>query len=152
MPTDLRRPLLGGRRRLFRVGLSSPENTGTPSVAALLAVATITAFALLLVGGVSWRLTGGNWAVIATPSMGRAAPVGTFILIRQQPISAVHVGDIVTYRPRNNATEMISHRVVHRLPDNSLVVRGDINGSPDPFPVRDVDLVGTVAHRWFGVG
>jgi signal peptidase I len=108
---------------------------------------------LLLVGaGATWRLTGGRWAVIETPSMGVAAPVGTLILTRPALLDDLRVGDIITYRPRTKPDSLITHRVVAVLTDGSLQVRGDINGAIDPFPVTQDDLVGQVVAHQRGLG
>lgn len=84
--------------------------------------------------------------------MGRAAPVGTLIMTRPAPINSIHIGEIVSYHPRNAPQELITHRVVATLVDGTLEVRGDINGSNDPFPVRQMDLAGIVVARGFGLG
>lgn len=125
------------------------EHGQLSSVLALLAVVTL---GVVLTAGLLWRIQGGSWAVIETPSMGRAAPVGTLILTKPEPISSISVGDVVSYRPRNAPQNLYTHRVVRKLPDDTLEVRGDINGSIDPFPVRQTDLAGTVVARWFGLG
>lgn len=107
---------------------------------------------LLLTAGVAWRLDGGRWAIIETPSMGVAAPVGTLILTRPTLLEELRVGDIVTYRPRNLPDSLITHRVVAVLADGALQVRGDINGAIDPFPVTQDDLVGQVVAHYRGLG
>ena len=84
--------------------------------------------------------------------MGRAAPVGTLILTRHEPIGQIDVGDVVSYHPRQNPEEIITHRVIEKLADGSVVVRGDINGAADPYPVREADLVGTVEVTLIGIG
>jgi signal peptidase I len=121
-------------------------------VATTAAVTALAACLLVVLGGAVWHWTGGSWAVIETPSMGRAAPVGTLVLIRERPLAQLHVGDVVTYRPRNARDTLYTHRVVAKLADGSLQVQGDINGTADPFPVTQADLVGKVVARWIGVG
>ena len=59
---------------------------------------------------------------------------------------------MVTYRPPNARNTLYTHRIVAKLPDLSLQVRGDINGAVDPFPIREQDLVGKVVARWIGIG
>lgn len=135
---------MGGRRPGLRDG-------GTPGQTCA-ALAVLVVVAALLLAGLAWRLDRGSWAVIETPSMGRAAPVGTLILMRYEPTSRIAVGDVVSYHPRQNPAEIITHRVVEKTPAGELVVRGDINGATDPYPVRDEDLVGTVQVRLIGMG
>ena len=108
--------------------------------------------ALVLAAGFAWRGTGGSWAVIETPSMGRALPVGTLIFTREESLRRVAVGDIVSYHPANDPEILITHRVIGLLEDGSLRVRGDINGAADPLPVRQADLAGIVVGHWYGVG
>src|SRR3954468_9708220 len=107
---------------------------------------------LLVAAGAAWHLTGGRWAVIETPSMGTAAPVGTLILTKPVPLSQLKVGDIVTYRPPNLPDSLVTHRVVAVLADGNLQVRGDINGAVDPFPVTQESLVGQVVAHYRGLG
>lgn len=114
------------------------------------AVATVLLALLLTASG--WRATGGDWAVVTTPSMGQAVPVGTLVLTRPVDLVDVGVGDVVTYRPSNLPDALVTHRVVARLADGSLQVKGDINGAPDPLPVRAGDLRGEVVQHWYAVG
>jgi signal peptidase I len=115
-------------------------------------VSALLACLVLVLGGAGWRLTGGSWAVIETPSMGRAAPVGTLILTRPAALERIQVGDVLTYRPRNARQSLYTHRVVAKPTSQTAQVQGDINGTPDPFPVAQEDLVGKVVARWVGVG
>ncbi|MBA8795579.1 signal peptidase I [Friedmanniella endophytica] len=98
----------------------------------------------LVAAALGWRLTGGDWAVIRTPSMGTAAPVGTLILTRPVALPALRVGDVVSYRPANRPDVIVTHRVRTAPTDGAVVVQGDLNGSPDPLPVRQHDLIGRV--------
>jgi signal peptidase I len=116
------------------------------------AVSALLACLVVVLGAAGWRLTGGSWAVIETPSMGRAAPVGTLILTRPAALEQVQVGDVLTYRPRNARQSLYTHRVVAKPTVRTAQVQGDINGTPDPFPVGQEDLVGKVVARWIGVG
>lgn len=118
----------------------------TAALVALLAVVV-----LGLAGAGAWRATGGRWAVIETPSMGQAIPVGSLILTRPRPLDRMRVGDVVTYQPPN-VHSLYTHRVVKVEPDGSLQVQGDSNGTPDPFPVTQQMLVGQVLQHWRGLG
>ncbi|SDS35184.1 signal peptidase I [Friedmanniella luteola] len=132
------------------LGGAADQRSARTSMAAVLAGLAVCL--VLVTAGTVWRLTGGKWAIIETPSMGVAAPVGTLILTRPALPADLSVGDIVTYRPRNMPDNLITHRVVAILDDGSVQVRGDINGAVDPFPVTQDDLVGEVVAHYRGLG
>ncbi|HEY5822527.1 MAG TPA: signal peptidase I [Propionibacteriaceae bacterium] len=119
-------------------------------LAAVLAVGALLISAVAI--GLAWRLSGGNWAIVETPSMGRAVPVGTLIVTKTRPLDDIHVGDVVTYQPPNLKREWFTHRVVQKFSDGTLQVQGDVNGSPDPFAVTQANLVGKVVHQVYGIG
>ena len=114
------------------------------------ALIALVVLAGLAVGG-AWYATGGRWQVVATPSMGTAAPVGTLVLTR--PATSVEPGDVVTYRPPvANHPLTVTHRVVAVGPDGTFRTRGDINGAEDPWTVRPADLVGKASFIGPGLG
>ncbi|MFC5064466.1 LamG-like jellyroll fold domain-containing protein [Actinomycetospora atypica] len=120
---------------------------GTRFAAALGALVVIAG----LVAAVAWYGTGGRGQIVATPSMGTAAPVGTLVLTR--PAAGVGIGDVVTYRPPvANHPLTVTHRVVAVAPDGSFRTRGDINGAEDPWTVRPADLVGRAVFVGPGLG
>ena len=122
----------------------------SPTPAAVAGALVVAALAVLCTSALAWRLTGGRWYAVATPSMGQAAPVGTLLLTRPTRVSAVRVGDIITFHPPGTS-EVYSHRVIATTAAG-LRTRGDINGSPDPWIVTGNDLIGTVDARWWGMG
>lgn len=99
-----------------------------------------------LAAAVLWHTAlGGRWQVVATPSMGTAAPVGTLVLT--VPADRVAVGDIVTYHPPvANHPNSVTHRVISVEPDGGFRTRGDINGAVDPWTVRPSNLVGVASY------
>lgn len=99
---------------------------------------------------VGWRVAGGRWFVVRTPSMGQSAPVGTLLLTLPVTLAAAQVGDTVTFRAPSSG-EVYSHRVIAKSA-TGLRTRGDINTGNDPWVVTNQDLIGKVAHRWWGVG
>ena len=138
-----------------------PATTPTPSASSRwlrrIAVAVLGLVVLaLLVGAGAWQATGGRWQVIATPSMGTTAPVGTLVVTRPATTAELTVGDIVTYRPPiTGRRDTTTHRVVAiERADGATVVRtkGDVNGAPDPWVVRSSDLVGRVVAIGWGLG
>ncbi|MEU5694510.1 hypothetical protein [Actinosynnema sp. NPDC020468] len=108
---------------------------------------------MVLIGGtaaaVVWRVAGGHWFSVDTPSMGVAAPVGTLVLTRPTRIADLAVGDIVSFTPDDGGT-VHTHRVI-RIEGGVARTRGDINGAEDPWQVRDANLVGVVVARWWGM-
>ncbi len=75
--------------------------------------------------------------IVASGSMGRSMPVGSVALTRPIEAHAVAVGDIVSFR-RRDETQTTTHRAIAVLPDGPQVIittKGDANGSPDPEPV-----------------
>lgn len=114
----------------------------------LLAVLIGMAFAAPL----AWRASGGRWLTVATPSMGRAAPVGTLILERPAQVARIRVGDIITFHPPTTARETYTHRVIALDADGAVHTRGDINGTTDPWALHQHDITGRVVARWWGVG
>ena len=114
------------------------------------ALIALVVLAGLAVGG-AWYATGGRWQVVATPSMGTAAPVGTLVLTR--PAASVEPGDVVTYRPPvANHPLTVTHRVVAVGPGETFRTRGDVNGAEDPWTVRPADLVGKASFVGPGLG
>lgn len=114
-------------------------------------VAVLVALVLGFGGAGAWRGTGGRWAVVETPSMGQAVPVGSLILTRPRPLDRLVVGDIVTYQPPH-LRSIYTHRVVAVDADGTLEVKGDLNGTPDPYPVTQDALVGQVVAHVRGLG
>lgn len=104
----------------------------------------------ICVTAVGWRVAGGRWFVVRTPSMGQAAPVGTLLLTLPVTIGAVQVGDTVTFHAPSSG-EVYSHRVIAKSA-TGLRTRGDINTSADPWVLTNHDLIGKVAHRCWGLG
>ncbi len=80
--------------------------------------------------------TGARLFVIESPSMGETAPVGTLVVGLPVPSgTAVHTGEIVTYRPPDSTGATYTHRIVAVVP-GGYRTRGDINGADDPWVVR----------------
>ncbi|MTD15291.1 hypothetical protein GIS00_15215 [Nakamurella sp. YIM 132087] len=119
------------------------------SPAALIAGA---ALVLVVLAGAGWRLSGGDWQIVSTPSMGEAAPVGTLLLTRPAEAGEVHVGDIVTYQPPVAGASLHTHRVVSIDENGGLHTRGDINSADDPWALGTSDLIGVVVARLWGIG
>lgn len=118
-------------------------------VSALLLVAVLGVAAALVVVP---RLTGSVPLTVLTGSMDPTYPPGTVVVVRPTPFGQIRVGDPVTYQVRSGDPTVVTHRVVSMVfgADGSrrLVTQGDANDAPDPEPVRDVQVRGTV---WYAV-
>lgn len=126
----------------FRADRSLPAVVVTVVVAVVLLAICVTT--------VGWRVAGGRWFVVRTPSMGQTAPVGTLLLTLPVTIGAVQVGDTVTFHAPGSG-QVYSHRVIAKS-STGLRTRGDINTSADSWVLSNQDLIGKVEHRWWGLG
>lgn len=126
---------------------SSTTRTAVRRSAALLgALLAVTA----VVAAVLFRLDGGRWFVVETPSMGQSLPVGSLVLTTPTELGAVADGDVVTFRNPESGV-VYTHRVA-RVTDDGLRTRGDINPAVDPWVVGADDLVGGVSFSAPGLG
>ena len=63
-----------------------------------------------VVATVGFRLDGGRWFIVETPSMGQSLPVGSLVLTTPSELDAVADGDVITFRnPESGA--VYTHRV-----------------------------------------
>lgn len=98
----------------------------------------------------AWRVGGGRWERVESPSMGTVAPVGTLLWVRPAPFDRLQPGDFITFHPPGSGATY-SHRVYHRHADGTISTKGVIPG-PDPWRLHAADVVGQVRMRWWGVG
>ena len=66
--------------------------------------------------------------VVLSGSMEPAIQTGSVIFVN--PVSAYHIGNIVTWRPSNGGTP-ITHRIVREIPGGKVETRGDANTAED---------------------
>lgn len=97
-----------------------------------------------------WRVQGGEWRRVESPSMGTRAPVGSLLWVRPVDFDSLQPGDFVTFHAPGAATTY-SHLVLRRNADGTLTTKGVIPG-PDPWRLSADDVVGEVAMTWRGVG
>ncbi len=97
-----------------------------------------------------WRVGGGEWQRVETPSMGRQAPVGSLLWVAPVDGDDLRVGDFITFRPPGAPTTY-SHLVTEVAADGTLATQGVISG-PDPWSLSPDDVVGRVEATWRGVG
>ena len=102
---------------------------------------TISVFAsVLLVVLVFLGLFGAGYRffVVQTPSMATTAPVGTLVVVR--PENAYAIGDIISFQRSDRS---YTHRIVAQTVQG-WVTKGDLNGSRDPLPVTNSQIIGKV--------
>jgi hypothetical protein len=100
---------------------------------------------------ISWRVDGGRWENVETPSMGEVAPVGSLLWIKPVDVDQLEVGDFITFHPPGESSVTYSHRVYAINPDGTITTKGVIPG-PDPWHLTAADVVGSVRMNWWGVG
>jgi hypothetical protein len=110
-------------------------------------VAVVLGFLALCVG---WRVDGGRWERVETPSMGTVAPVGTLLWVKPVDFDSLRPGDFISFHPPGS-TETYSHEVLARESDGRITTKGVLS-SPDPWHLTADDVVGSVRMRWRGVG
>ncbi|MET3963660.1 hypothetical protein ABIE44_003594 [Marmoricola sp. OAE513] len=109
-------------------------------------VVVLTATVVLL----GWRVHGGGWARVETPSMGTRAPVGSLLWVEPVDVDDVRVGDLLTFRPPGSE-QTYSHLVAAVNSDGTLSTRGAITGA-DPWRITAAEIVGRTTWVWPGVG
>ena len=95
----------------------------------------------VVIAALAFYAGGGRWFIIETPSMGQAAPVGTFVLTQPASVGDLAVGDIVSFHPPTEPAGVYTHRVAS-IVDGEVSTKGDINGVNDPWTLADGDLIG----------
>lgn len=99
----------------------------------------------------AWRIDGGTWERVETPSMGTVAPVGTLLWVKPVDFDSLRPGDFISFRPPGSTGGTYSHRVLARTADGRITTKGVLS-SPDPWQLSSADVVGSVRMRWPGVG
>lgn len=113
----------------------------------------IAALVVFIAVCVWWRVQGGQWQRVETPSMGTVAPVGSLLWVHPVDFADLDPGDFITFVPPDgaNVSGTVSHRVLERHDDGTISTKGVIPG-PDPWRLGPDDVVGKVWVTWRGVG
>jgi len=134
------------------VSAGPPPRPARHGVGLVLELAALGVVLAALASCALFRVTGGHWERVESPSMGTAAPVGTLLWVRPVTVEELRVGDVVTFhRPDVVDGPVYSHRVRGVLGDGTFETRGDLSGD-DLWRVDGDDLVGRVVWTWPGVG
>lgn len=123
---------------------------GSVRVTAVLVGTAVVGALVIAVLAIGWRLDGGRWYDVTTPSMGTAVPVGSMLLTTPATVDDTVVGDIVTFRNPSNQV-VYSHRVVEKAPEG-LATQGDVNPVRDAWTLTDRELLGNVVWHAPGLG
>ncbi|QIM17929.1 signal peptidase I [Leucobacter coleopterorum] len=97
-------------------------------------------------------VTGSTALTVRTSSMEPALPPGTMVVVRPTQVSDIRPGMVLTYQLNSGKDTLVTHRVTQKqfLADGSpvFVTKGDANPQPDPAPVQEVQIRGTV---WYAI-
>jgi len=93
--------------------------------------------------------------VVRSGSMEPAIKTGSLIVIK--PADDYHIGEIVTFLPRDakKKNEVVTHRIVEILDEEgrkSIITKGDANSSNDPIPTPFDNIKGRLVFKipYFG--
>jgi len=92
---------------------------------------------------------GMNFFTIYGGSMMPTIPIGSVVAVKSVEVSAIKVGDIITFRAGTEADKVVTHRVVKVSNGSgalSFRTAGDSNANPDGSAVLAENVVGKV---WF---
>jgi hypothetical protein len=123
----------------------------TGSIRRVLAWTALLGVVALLLFSLWWRVEGGRWMRVETPSMGTRAPVGTLLWVRPAPFDTLQPGDFITFHPPGRPDLTYSHLVHARNADGTLTTKGVIP-AVDPWRIGPSDVIGTVRMQWWGAG
>jgi signal peptidase len=91
-------------------------------------------------------LVGADYALtVLSGSMEPAIGTGSIVFVAETPPEQIQENDVITYR--DDGGNFVTHRVVEKIEVLTSVrfrTRGDANDAPDPEPVYQEDVVGTV--------
>jgi len=108
---------------------------------ALVALAIVVPAALLVSGVLPYKVL-----AVRTGSMSPTIPPKSAVIVRE---GAYRVGQVISYRTQDG---IVTHRLIRRKADGSLVTKGDANRTVDPSSVLPANVIGGVvaAPRMLG--
>lgn len=105
----------------------------------------------MLLWATAFRVGGGEWARVETPSMGTVAPVGSLLWVEPVDVDDLVPGDFISFHPPGRADVTYSHLVDVRHADGTIGTTGVISGA-DPWRLQQRDVAGEVVRVWRGAG
>ena len=107
----------------------------------LVCLALIVPAALLASGKLPYQVY-----IVHTGSMTPTIPSRSAVLVEK---GSYHLGQVISFRTQNG---VVTHRLVKRSPDGTLITKGDANRTADPGSLRASQVVGGVlaAPRMLG--
>ena len=98
------------------------------------------------------QATGSRTYTVHTESMAPKYSAGTFLVVKPVYFSQLKYGDVVTYQPAPDRSEVRTHRIVGFGPiqagERTLITKGDNNEANDAAPVRARQIKGKL---WYAV-
>lgn len=107
--------------------------------------------AVLVVSIAVPRSVGATPYTVLSSSMEPTYRPGTLLVVRPVEAEQLGIGDVITYQLRSGDPTVVTHRitaVTYGAGGMRFRTQGDHNNSPDPDPVRHVQVRGEV---WYGV-
>ena len=99
----------------------------------LVCLALIVPAALLASGKLPYRVY-----IVHTGSMTPTIPSRSAVLVEK---GTYHLGQVISFRTQNG---VVTHRLIKRGADGTLVTKGDANRTPDPGSLRATQVIGGV--------
>ncbi len=91
-----------------------------------------------------WLGSGGRLFWVGSPSMGRAAPVGSLVATEALGVRPdLRVGEVIVFRPWSDLRFTFIHRIYRIEPDGRYMTKGDLNPTPDPWTITAKQISGT---------
>jgi signal peptidase len=129
-----------------------PKGLGHYLLVSLSAAALLLMLALAAAVIVVPAMTKSVPMTVLTSSMEPKLPPGTLLIVKPVDVNDIRVGDVITYQIRSGEPDVITHRVIavttSTTGERLFTLQGDNNGSPDPDPIRAVQVQGRL---WYSV-
>lgn len=117
----------------------------------VLVFAVVFLFTVIFLTASVFYLSGGRWFVVAAPSMGQTAPVGTFVLTAPVGAGRLLPGQIITFHPPAAPAQVYTHRIISNH-KGVIQTRGDINSVSDPWTLDRSGIIGRAVAVVPGLG